>query len=128
MTPEWVVKNFLPDYHQRHEAALSTISERAYMRRKYAEETFVATHFPEALGELLKAQRYECADHWHNAIAVMGEPYYESIASAICNAPVPEVRPVTRECTNTNPGGLHEYREGCGQNCDECDYYQPVKS
>lgn len=30
------------------------------------------------------------------------------------------------ECTNSNTYGLNEYREGCKQNCDECDYYQSI--
>jgi len=25
-------------------------------------------------------------------------------------------------CTNTNGFGMNEYREGCSQNCNECDY------
>lgn len=28
------------------------------------------------------------------------------------------------ECTNTNSYGINEYREGCKQSCDECDYCQ----
>lgn len=35
--------------------------------------------------------------------------------------------PEEYECTNTNPYGLHEYREGCTQHCDDCDYYQPIE-
>lgn len=35
--------------------------------------------------------------------------------------------PVEYECTNNNPYGLKEYRDGCTQNCNECDYYQPIK-
>lgn len=35
--------------------------------------------------------------------------------------------PVEYECTNNNPYGLKEYRDGCTQNCSECDYYQPIK-
>ena len=29
------------------------------------------------------------------------------------------------ECTNTNPYGLKEYRDGCIQNCGDCDYNRP---
>lgn len=33
---------------------------------------------------------------------------------------------VVLECTNKNTYGLHEYRDGCIQNCDDCDYCQPI--
>lgn len=32
------------------------------------------------------------------------------------------------ECTNNNSSGLNEYKEGCRQHCDDCDYYQPIQS
>lgn len=38
-----------------------------------------------------------------------------------------EAEAIEYECTNNNPYGLNEYREGCTQHCDECDYYQPIK-
>ncbi|MDR2009937.1 MAG: hypothetical protein LBQ22_05600 [Bacteroidales bacterium] len=40
-----------------------------------------------------------------------------------------EVEPLPEEyeCTNSNPYGKHEYREGCVQHCDDCDYYQPIE-
>lgn len=34
---------------------------------------------------------------------------------------------VETECTNTNSYGLHEYREGCGQDCSDCEYNQPIE-
>jgi hypothetical protein len=43
------------------------------------------------------------------------------------DAPAPKPALVAHECTNTNPYGLNEYRDGCGQDCDECEYYKPVK-
>lgn len=45
------------------------------------------------------------------------------------NRPEPkeEAEALEYECTNNNPYGLKEYREGCTQHCDECDYYQPIK-
>lgn len=40
-----------------------------------------------------------------------------------------EVKPlaVDYECTNNNPYGLKEYRDGCVQHCDDCDYYQQIE-
>jgi hypothetical protein len=34
--------------------------------------------------------------------------------------------PVEHECTNTNSYGMNEYREGCKQDCSECEYHQPI--
>lgn len=34
---------------------------------------------------------------------------------------------VEYECTNDNPYGMHEYREDCNQDCDNCDYHKPKK-
>lgn len=87
MTPEWVVRNFLPDYEKRfksmfHPNSLVYRVDRSF-RNTY--KLWVDRHFPEALENLLKEQRRTCAENFQYA-----DDYYSAEINAIQFAGIPE--------------------------------------
>jgi hypothetical protein len=119
MTPEWVVINFLPDYKKRFEADFFRTEDDGYPENfvprerweiedcftweKYFREakeeyecSFQAINFPEALSELLKAQREVCAKNAQTQRVVIGHNGahnkfgFTVDYDSILNAPIPE--------------------------------------
>ena len=101
-TPEQVVMQFLPDFKAR-------LKQYAAMNLKHPVVTnfdisvtfrdFCIEHFPEALSELLKAQREECARAATTKEVETGIGVFEEIDRAsILNAPVPIPENDTKNC------------------------------
>jgi hypothetical protein len=87
MTPAWVVENYLPDYEKRSREAYID-NARWDLPHDEVERRFVDYHFPEALAELLKAQREVCERRAHQTY---GEGWWgTNLSDAIALAPVPE--------------------------------------
>jgi hypothetical protein len=61
MTPAWVVENFLPDYERKKREEYIN-NARVDLPCEEVDRRFVEYFFPEAIAELLKAQREVCAE------------------------------------------------------------------
>lgn len=72
MTVQWVVKNFLPDYEKKRFRYYIN-STQIDQPLEDVERCFIEHFFPEALSELLKAQRSEC-QHFLNTIWIASNP------------------------------------------------------
>jgi hypothetical protein len=123
-TPAWVVENCLPDYKNRLAAYIAECRKNNVndVLDWVLTKEFCATHFPEALTEFayrIVRRTLETCEVERPANESLRD-YFDDVIKGVA-------MPVAHECTNDNPSGLNEYREGCKQNCDECDYYQPVK-
>lgn len=93
ITQEWVVRNFLHNHNDRwiefnnndDEHAIKHYGNPRSLRR---EEAFVKIHFEEAIINLLRLQREDCAEVFaeNNAMGVGNSVIYD----LIFNAPIPD--------------------------------------
>lgn len=91
MTPQWTVKNFLPDFEKKWEDEVLQYYDRDFgfaPGNESLPDRFYTKHFPEALSELLEAQRSECANLYYKDT----DAEYVSLwtMEVISNAPIPE--------------------------------------
>lgn len=90
MSPAWVVENYLPDYKSKYDEYYADGRARSQLH----ERAFVEYKFPEALAEMLKAQREECLNclllAHHNSPYSDGSISPEWRNNAILDAPVPQ--------------------------------------
>lgn len=94
ISPEWVVKTFLPDHnkqwfrHVEFEGGDLVKDDITVTNARYAR--FISINFPTALCILLRQQRELCEEMYHYYVADKGLPYNEELAKEILNASIPD--------------------------------------
>ena len=71
-------------------------------------------------------------DQWAKHVVVddpiiTTEQFYEKIGHKPKSSKKSVKKATEETCTNTNGYGLNDYREGCTQHCDDCEYYEKAE-